>query len=626
MADGGKDSRVQHLRATVSRPARPQDRGPRLADGCPFQPLGVDGSDVLVLDAVGQVRRCSTDKLGRNTLVSLCAPHTDWLVANYPRPKKGQNSDEADTFRPELVSDALQATCARLGPIDLAESMRGRGASADSSGELVLHLGLKLWVRGKERDTGRRVSETGEAQIFPRLPALPGPTATVEEPGEASIGRELWHEIKCYSWARPDLDAQLLLGFIGVALIGGALDVRPQLFITGTRGSGKSHVLSFLSRTLGGWALSFSDATPAGVYQRLQQDSLAVLLDEFESSDNNERAIAMLNIGLSAYSGGELSRGGQQHKATSFKLRSAFCFAGINIPPMEPAARSRVAVLELQPPVGARPRLVVNADAPRLGRRALTRLCDRWEHLRLKVLPACRENLQRMGFDDRLADTYGTLLACAHVLQSDDDVLAGGLDHLAGDLLGVLKAHKTEEKPEWRRCLDHILDQPVDVFRRGEQRTLGEWLQEAAGYGRTEIVPEFNALPGVKPHQRTEAQAADEAQRSEAAREASSVLARCGLRLWGGEGQRWLFVANQSVRLREFFRGLRWEGLPGGTGGWRQPLLRAPGAKVAATGMRVAGTVTKGVILPLEVVLAGMVGMSHEEAAAAGVVLPGDEP
>jgi len=626
MAEPGEnDSKIKHLRATVSRPARPVDRGPTLADGCPFQPLGVDGASALVLDAIGQVRRCPTDKLGRNQLVSLCAPHVDWLVKNYPRPKKGQNSDEADTFRPELVSDALQSACARLGPVDLAESLRGRGASVDGSGELILHLGLHLWVRGQQRPTGRRVSESGDVQIFPRLPALPGPAPTVESGGEGSVGRELLAEISAYDWVRPRLDTQLLLGYIGVALVGGAMDVRPHLFITGPRGSGKSHALSLLARTLGGWAIALSDSTPAGVYQRLQQDSLAVLLDEFEAAADNGRAEAMMTIARSAYTGGEMSRGGQDHQATSFRLRSAFAFCGINLPPMEAQDRSRIAVLELRPPAGARPRLVVNADAPVLGRRSLTRLCARWDHLRVKILPACRALLQEMGFDDRLADTYGTLLACAHVLQSDDDILAGGLDHLAEDLASVLLQHKTEELPEWRRCLDHILDQLIQPFRSGDQhRKMGEWVQQAAGYGRAEVVPDTSVMDKLRPSNRTEAQAIDYAARDDDARDAAQLLGRYGLRIIDRKGQRFLMVANQSAQLRWLFRDTRWQGLPSGMGGWRQPLLRAPAAISTETGVRIAGRVAKGVLLPLSVVLAGIVGMTPEEAAEAGVLLPGD--
>ncbi|WP_163571449.1 hypothetical protein, partial [Klebsiella pneumoniae] len=54
-----------------------------------------------------------------------------------------------------------------------------------------------------------------------------------------------------WKWERPLLDPILLLGWIGAAFLGAALDWRPALFITGDYGQGKSTLQAIIKEVIG---------------------------------------------------------------------------------------------------------------------------------------------------------------------------------------------------------------------------------------------------------------------------------------------------------------------------------------------------------------------------------------
>jgi hypothetical protein len=116
--------------------------------------------------------------------------------------------------------------------------MRGRGAWTFRSGNLVYHSGDALWICEKGRF---KTLPTGvhENMLYPRLSALPRAVDRADHDRgkpRAKAARNL---------SQMELDAAgrrpvLLLGWIGCALIGGALDWRPAVLLLGDRATGKS--------------------------------------------------------------------------------------------------------------------------------------------------------------------------------------------------------------------------------------------------------------------------------------------------------------------------------------------------------------------------------------------------
>ena len=54
-----------------------------------------------------------------------------------------------------------------------------------------------------------------------------------------------------------------------------------------------------------------SNTTQAGIYQRLQQDSVAILVDELEAKDDTRTVDKILELARIAYSGDKMQRGGK---------------------------------------------------------------------------------------------------------------------------------------------------------------------------------------------------------------------------------------------------------------------------------------------------------------------------
>src|SRR3546814_10759108 len=95
-----------------------------------------------------------------------------------------------------------------------------------------------------------------------------------------------WSSDVCSSDLKP-YGGWLLAGWIAIAVICGALNWRPHVWLTGSSGSGKSWLLDNVIRPLIGAIAVYcqSNSTEAGIRQTLATDARPVLFDEAESED-----------------------------------------------------------------------------------------------------------------------------------------------------------------------------------------------------------------------------------------------------------------------------------------------------------------------------------------------------
>jgi ABC-type multidrug transport system fused ATPase/permease subunit len=56
----------------------------------------------------------------------------------------------------------------------------------------------------------------------------------------------LLQALQSWNWDRGELDARLALGWLMTALVGGALEQRPVVYVVGTEGAGKSTLQKLL--------------------------------------------------------------------------------------------------------------------------------------------------------------------------------------------------------------------------------------------------------------------------------------------------------------------------------------------------------------------------------------------
>lgn len=607
---GDDDARRRRRALAAIEGGKVRGRNPHINDDYPLTPIGVGpGTTLVFLDSFGMLQIQTAREMGRNPLARFFANEPGWLLRHHPRPKRGQNAEEAETFKPESAFDQLANACGWEGMVDLATHVRGRGAHRGDDGDLVLHLGDQLWLRGRTAPIGRR-----GRHVYPAGPALPYP-ADEAQPATDGPGAEMLAMLSSWRWAHDEFDALLLLGWIGAAMVGGALDVRPAIWVSGSAGVGKSTLQGRISALFGAGLLASDDCTGAGLWQKLGYDCLPVAVDEAEPRIENSRLEQIVLAMRVSYSGGELHRGSSAGVAHEYTLRSAFMFGSIAVPSLPPQDWTRCVLIEMEKlPAGTGLRIVPNVAA--LGRRLLRRMADCWDRLVAEDLPAYRAALVAAGWDGRNAETVGTLLACASVLLDDQHRVAPDLEAYGDELAAMLAQRRADQRPEGLACLERMTGTLIDAFGRGERRTIGELLRVAAGFGPAPIGDDD--MPGLPRMERSDTAAAVHAATDENAREASRVLRRYGLKItYSPNGrvprERMLAIANTNPLLQQdVFRATPWGGMVGASSAWQHPLARLPGALPGGS-VRFVGPTTRVTLLPLETVL----GRDEDTGAAA---------
>lgn len=577
MSASRKSSARDRLMAARPVRASPEDLeqvARALPEGCPVQPLGMAATPTptaVYLSGAGVVSHLSGQAHGQGNLEGLFAPFNTFLWEHWPRLNK---KAEVDGFKAELVRADLMSSCGALGIWDEMDRVRGRGAWRAGDGSLLLHLGDRLLHGGAIHRWG-----VHDRLVYPAGPAMLGPAPEPQPAGLAGPAAELLATLQTWNWRHPQAAPRLLLGWIGVAMIGGALKWRPAVWPTGGTGTGKSTLIQAIKDLLGPQgSMNTAQSSAAAVRQVLGAQTVPTLLDELEPSDTTpERVQAIVELLRLMSSGATAHRGGADHQARSFTLRSAPMATSILVPPLPSQDRTRIAILDLAelPEDAAMPDLST-ARMNLLGQRILRRMLDNWASWDERLATWRAQLKAHAGLNDRAQDQYGTLLAAADAAMHDGLPDAELLEDWVGPALRTMLGEmRADDETDWRRALDHLLTAPADSYRGGDRMTVGELVARAAGQ-----------MTG-----------GDE-------EGAQRALWAFGLRVELKRGSWWLYVANQHQALSRVYGGSIWAGRSNTTGGWRQVLLRVPGAEVPASAIRFgSGHQQRAVAVPLHIAL-----------------------
>lgn len=288
----------------------------------------------------GQIVDYSAIQLGALSNLLTLAPLQYWETT-YPGEKSG--------VKTAWAADALIALCHAEGLFN-PRDIRGRGAWHDD-GRIVVHRGSSLLVDGVESSLiaikSRYYYQLEHDLEIPYDAPLSAEDATR---GILAICNNL-------VWERTQY-GNLLAGWLALAPICGVLDWRPHIWITGTRGTGKSYIQDHIVPMLGRTCVRVQGcSTEAGIRQLLQSDVLSVAFDEAEN--DTEKAAA--NIGrvlelarqASSSDGGVIAKGSANGHAQTYDIRSMFAVSSITVGIQRAADASRVTVMQLsKPPVG----------------------------------------------------------------------------------------------------------------------------------------------------------------------------------------------------------------------------------------------------------------------------------
>lgn len=515
---------------------------------CPIEPIGVYGDLYFFLDSKRHLQTVRGSEFKPKHVQSMLGEFQEYKCEAWPRWKKPDEDGRivCDGWRPEWAIDVLMAEAARRGVWNAEGRLRGPGCWRDDDGHtLVMHCGDTVFLGAAPLSPGKI-----GGYVYHADSARPKPLMTY---GENKIGLEILDILNGWAWSRPGIDPILMLGWIGAAILGGALDWRPLVWITGDKATGKSTLQRLVRGLMGDDSvIASSDSTAAGVWQRVGHMSLPVALDELEASTNNAKAQGIISLARQAGSGDQMLRGGASHSGSSFTVRNCFMFSSILIPPLLGQDISRMAVLSLNTlPKDSIPPAFDRAWLAGAAVKLRGRLVKNWVLLDERIA-AAKEVLARFGHGGRGGDQFGTLLACASLLVHDEDP---GEDVFSawGALLD--RRGDGDEEADHERCLSHLLSSLVDVYRGGARRTVADWIKQAAGFDR----------------QRTDA---------EEAREALGNMGIGFLEKKDAEGVpfKLVLVANDHQGLAALFRGTHWMGQSGSDGVWAQALCRVNGA------------------------------------------------
>ncbi|MHB9878282.1 hypothetical protein ACSMXM_01255 [Pacificimonas sp. ICDLI1SI03] len=563
-----------------------------LPDRCPVKPLGQLGDIYFYLDAMGQVRAVKDkDHKNKMVLLGLFGSQAKSLPQKlWPRSTRLSDKNDLETLWKHngmAVEDAgadLMTACSYQGIWSPEDKERGRGAHRGPDGELILHCGDKIYIHG-DRPQWRDPGMIGD-MVYPAAPKGARPHEA-PVPEREQVGAAALTLLKTWRFKRAEMDAMLLLGWVGAAMLGGAPDWRPMIWLTGSKGTGKSSLQKLLEHWLGGrnrGLLYASDATEAGIRQILGHQTLPVALDEQESEEDNRKLQSLVKLARQAASGGNAVRGGQDHKGHSFTIRAAFLFSSILIPPMQGQDLSRLGVLELNrfeawdtPPPTA------EQDMLDMGAKLRRRMVDGWGRFDA-TLRQYQLALQANGHNGRGQDQFGTLLTCCDLMMFDrrddpespapvDDPDDSPLSTRCEEWAEMFAAHKLAEKQEdvgdEERCAIFLSTTHLPSSGGREPRPVADWIVEALtatdmdGHAATDAAVKRLGNNGM--------------------RVISVVRKDNGQYSYGppvkGDGSEiMLAVASADAALARLFRDEIWQARSGTSGVWRQSLSRLDGA------------------------------------------------
>ncbi len=556
-------------------PPAPEDQS-REAAGCPVVSLGHANGTFFYLAPSGQVRAIADAKLNASGIRGLFENRHDWLHQWFP---SYDRDGKQVGWRAAEAQEWLIANASDSGLFDPERDLRGEGVwRDDDDDQLIVHCGDAVLIDGEYRRPGKY-----GRYVYPTRRVQPRPAAV---PLNFREGRDLLDLLGTWKWARPDIDPQLMLGWIGCATLNAALQWRPHIWLGGDRATGKSALQDLLKALLGSALEAYSNTSAAGIRAALQRASRPVALDEMEAKEANDKADDIVELAriASTRNGGKGVRSNPDGTARFFEIETVFMFSSILIPPLAPQDMQRITVLDLHP-LNATPAQAATVrkrirDAAALGGKLRRRVLNGWSRW-ADTLDLYQAALARAGHPTRSTDQHGALLAMYDILTADDLPDTDSIDELASHIDARALKERADDMPDHERCLVHLLSADMDVWRSGERKVVGEEI--AAALIDTDM----------------------------GSAEAERRLRLIGLGTIRLDGTKYLAVSNVHQGVGKLFTGTHWSAKANRTGAWRQALMRIEGVRAAPNPIKFAGLPSRATLIPVKALDLGLDPAPH---------------
>lgn len=571
---------------------------PWLPEPCPVTPLGMNGAKLVLLDGLQQIQTVAT-RCDKGDLMA-------WFGSEYLEESFG--TEGKDRWDQRKAQTALIEDCRNLGIFDPRGRVFGRGAHRGPHGgrELMMHLGARVVVsdpaQPKAMDRERvlpagAVKVGGERYFFPGLPPLPAPDTTK---ATAKDVENILSVLGTFNFIDKEGSQLLMLGMIAQMYICGALPWRSHIWLVAPTGTGKTTLQSIIRELLASWCLHTEDASEAAIRQTLNDDTLPVLIDEAEAHDKPEKLQNLLNLMKKASSGAKIHRGGADHKATEFTAQSCFLLSSVIHAPLRGEDRNRLAILQMRPfDTPPEPLAMERATWRTVGRRFHRRMIAHWPRFN-DTWDMYKRAIATCGFDGRAQDTYGTLLACADMLQYDHapnlmmpDSTQPGEERVMKAVQAVLplmERGRSEAQTDVERVISYLASTMLPGAGGQPPEPTGLWIERAMELvGGIDMVPDG---PNDAARAKLKSYGLRVVNLTATPKKTQPAVTDALPENWNTA---YLAVAYGTNRaLAELFKGSDWSG-----GAWTQSLGKIPGA--VKVKMRFAGSSDNAICVPMRV-------------------------
>lgn len=536
-------------------------------EGCPLSALGHRNGVYYFLTPSGEFRSVSDRGLTTNGISSLFDGKTGWAIANFPLYGKGER---VVGFDHQQMAAYLMRQCVAKGLFNPDTPLRGPGVWVSASGDLIVHAGDALYVDRKWSSSGQYIDGT----LYPAWPKIDRPAL---RPAKVTAGLRLMEIVRTRWRFKTPRGADLVVGWMGAAMLGGAPSWRAHFYLNGANGTGKTWFCNLVAATLGAGAHEPDNNTSeAGLRQSLTGEARAMIFDESEPGDGatgKGRIAEVIEVlrSISSGKGSRSTRGTSGHTARKFTVTGCAFLSSVLHAPLKPQDRARFMLAQLDTlPKPATEREIalfvegtraaiaeMAAQSPFLRARAIAGWGFYQECFALYRAKFMAPKPSGGGCSARAADQIATILAGRDLLCCDETPGADSLDQAIADFDFLIEAaEENDAEGEGQQCLTKLYSAPAELWRSGERYTVGEVVMRAMA--------------------------------RETDREGISfrrTIKRLGLRLEYLHDMPFLLVANNHEALAKIFHGSRWA-----DSGWSQALRMLDGVRPWEKSMRFSGT------------------------------------
>lgn len=265
-----------------------------------------------------------------------------------------------------------------------------------------------------------------------------------------------------------------LTGFVALAQIFNAIDWRFQLWLTGSKGSGKTEIMKMMGKLIFDSEI-YQSVTAASIRQFLKSNAIPMLIDEAEPNCNETRrrmdGVIEVIRQCSSRMNTKMLRGTATGQVLEYNINSIFCLASIQTYLPTQADISRFFVIDMNSNENSdisvwlaiqKTFKEVENFAPRLFARMV------------KMIPVLKENIDTIKglliesefiTDPRQADQISTAMASHFALISQNSITDDDLpivEKMVTELnLGASEYESDNEVDEAENCLDAIFETAI---------------------------------------------------------------------------------------------------------------------------------------------------------------------